>query len=277
MAIKARNKIPPFDSSALEALAKVLADTDRGLAGSQIQHRLQQCGIPDVDPSNTKWKRLANAFIEFQNRHQVGNHILKFIMVALSPTSYTAEPERFEERRQTLNAVLSFQGFELRKDGKIRRTTSAATLDDALARSNRLKEELRRRNVHNEVIRFCDAEIIAENYFHAVLEAMKSITSRVRHLCNETSDGSELVDAAFGLGRSGTPRVAINALRTRTEVGEQRGFANLLKGLYGTVRNPLGHEAKIEWEMSEQDALDILTTISLIHRKLDVAEELAAR
>jgi hypothetical protein len=28
---------------------------------------------------------------------------------------------------------------------------------------------------------------------------------------------------------------------------------------------------KIEWPMPEQDALDILTTISLIHRKLDAA------
>jgi hypothetical protein len=28
---------------------------------------------------------------------------------------------------------------------------------------------------------------------------------------------------------------------------------------------------KIEWDMSEQDALDILTMISLVHRKLDKA------
>lgn len=277
MAVAARNRIAPFDSPTLEAIAKVLADTERGLTGAQIEHKLRQCQIPDLDPTNTKWKRLANAFVEFQNKHEIGNHVVKFIMEAFSPATFTNEPERFEERRQALNAVLSFAGMELGIDGKVRKTSKATNLDDALARANRLKEELRRRQVHPEVIRFCDAEIIANNYFHAVFEAMKSITSRVRHLSGLTSDGAPLVHAAFSFGESVTPLVAINALQTETEQGEQRGFASLLKGLYGTVRNPLGHEAKIEWEMSEQDALDILTTISFIQRKLDVAEQRSPR
>jgi uncharacterized protein (TIGR02391 family) len=49
---------------------------------------------------------------------------------------------------------------------------------------------------------------------------------------------------------------------------------NLLKGLYGTIRNPLAHTPKTEWDMTEQDALDILTMISLIHRKLDQARRI---
>ena len=100
---------------------------------------------------------------------------------------------------------------------------------------------------------------------------MKSITSRVRELSGLTTDGAELVNAAFSSSKTDKPLVAINALGTKTEQSKQRGFANLLNGLYGMVRNPLGHEAKIEWEMTEEDALDILTTVSLIHRKLDKA------
>ena len=46
---------------------------------------------------------------------------------------------------------------------------------------------------------------------------------------------------------------------------------NLLKGLYGTIRNPLAHDPELEWPMTEQDALDILTMISLVQRKLDQA------
>lgn len=271
MAVVARNRIVPFDPSTLEAIAKVLGDTERGLTGSQIEHKLGQAQIPDVDPSNTKWKRLYNALAEFQNRHKVGNHVVKFIMEAMSPSAFTGEPDRFEERGQALNAVLCFAAMELGVDGKVRHTSRTSTLDEALARSNRMKEELRRRHVHAEVLRFCDAEIIANNCFHAVFEAVKSITVRLRKLSGETSDGARLVDAALGFSQAGRPRVALNALATETQCGEQRGFASLLKGLYGTVRNPLGHEAKIEWNMSEQDALDILTTISLIHRKLDVA------
>lgn len=33
----------------------------------------------------------------------------------------------------------------------------------------------------------------------------------------------------------------------------------------------LAHDPKVEWDMTEQDALDILTMISLVHRKLDQA------
>jgi Protein of unknown function (Hypoth_ymh) len=67
------------------------------------------------------------------------------------------------------------------------------------------------------------------------------------------------------------PVLAINSLVSETEKVEPRGVANLLIGLFGTIRNPLAHNPKIEWDMSEQDALDILTMASLIHRKLDKA------
>ena len=68
--------------------------------------------------------------------------------------------------------------------------------------------------------------------------------------------------------------LAINPFKTETQRGEQHGFMNLLKGLYGTIRNPIAHDPKVEWDMTEQDALDILTMISLVHRKLDQARRL---
>lgn len=46
-------------------------------------------------------------------------------------------------------------------------------------------------------------------------------------------------------------------------------------GIFGMVRNPLAHNAKIKWDMCEQDALDTLTMLSLVHRKLDSAQALA--
>ena len=100
---------------------------------------------------------------------------------------------------------------------------------------------------------------------------MKSVTAKLRRMTGTTKDGHALVDLAFGMN-SGAPLLAISALDTDTLRGEQRGFMNLLKGLYGTIRNPLAHEPKTEWAMNEQDALDILTMISLVHRKLDRAK-----
>ena len=85
--------------------------------------------------------------------------------------------------------------------------------------------------------------------------------------------GADLVHAAFSLGNDCQPLLAINPLVTDTDKGEQRGFANLLVGLFGVIRNPLAHNPRAEWEMNEQDALDVLTTASLVHRKLDRAHK----
>lgn len=35
------------------------------------------------------------------------------------------------------------------------------------------------------------------------------------------------------------------------------------------VRNVTAHELKIKWIVNEQDAIDILTTISFLHKQLD--------
>lgn len=39
-------------------------------------------------------------------------------------------------------------------------------------------------------------------------------------------------------------------------------------------RNPSSHTLKVEWNMSEQDALDILAIISYCHRRLDKAQKI---
>lgn len=74
------------------------------------------------------------------------------------------------------------------------------------SRAGRLRRALQERRVHPDVLRFCRAELLQDNYFHA-----------------------------------------------------------------GTFRNTTAHAPKIHWPINEQDALDILTLASLLHRRLDGA------
>jgi len=265
--------IAPFSSQHIEAVARVLGDTNDGLTGFEIAFILGDAGIPDVDASNTKWKRLYNAIASIQNEKQVGNHLLMVVTRAMDPVRYTDNRTVFHLRRQKLNAVLSLSGYELREDGRIRRVQAARSVDEAVRRASRLSAALTSRNVHPHVLQFCRAELLDQNYFHAVFEATKSIAAKVRALSGLDGDGADLVQRAFGLSKDGTSRLAINSLQTETERGEQRGFVSLVVGLFGTVRNPLAHNPKVEWPMSEQDALDILTLASLVHRKLDSANK----
>jgi uncharacterized protein (TIGR02391 family) len=241
-------RIAPFDAQHLEAACRVLADTTRGLTGPQIGHILQDMGIVDVSPEMAKWKRLFNALAEAQNKHQVGNHLIMFTNRAMNPVSYARDKESFEWRRDEVNVVLAFSGFVVREDGKVARSSKESTLAGARARAGRMKAALENRNVHSE--------------------GTKGVAERIRVLSGLTSDGAELVNEAFGIKN---PILALNPLLTESEKSEQKGFTSLLIGLFGTFRNPLAHAPRIIWPMTEQDSLDILTLISLVHRRLDGA------
>jgi len=53
----------------------------------------------------------------------------------------------------------------------------------------------------------------------------------------------------------------------------------MLRGIFGAFRNPTAHEPRVTWFLSEQDALDALSAMSLLHRKLDncVATRVSSR
>src|SRR6185312_5048764 len=108
------------------------------------------------------------------------------------------------------------------------------------------------------VLRFCREELLAENYFHAILEAAKSVADKLRERTGLTDDGATLVDRALA---GDLPLLVINSFSSETEKSEQRGFANLVKGLFGMFRNPTAHAPKIEWAVNKEDAEDVFTLL----------------
>jgi uncharacterized protein (TIGR02391 family) len=156
------------------------------------------------------------------------------------------------------------------EDGKVARTQAARTISEAQQRADDLRAELARRDVHPDVLAFCRAELMQQNYFHAVLDACKSVADKLRALTGEILDGSQLVDAACFPAAS--PRVRFNPLATEWERSEQTGIATLMKGMFSTFRNPAAHAPKVAWATSRSDALDMLTLASMLHRRLDKAD-----
>jgi len=258
----------PFTQEQLQAFADALGDTSEGLIGSEIGHLLRSAKMVDVDSGLTKRHRLYNAFVHHQNRTQDRRNILAFIRKAMKPASYVREPERFEPMRLNVNRALAFAGMQVDAGGVLSRSGAASTLSEAERKARDLREDLHSRGVHEDVLRFCRAELIADNYFHAVLEAVKSVADKLRRKCELTSDGAALVDTALS---GSNPMLVINSLQTKSEQDEQKGFANLLKGTFGMFRNPTAHEARVNWAMKKEDAEDLMSLLSLMHRRLDAA------
>lgn len=255
-----------FTPGELESICKVIGDTYSGLTGNEIGYILSTMRVNDMYSSMTKWKRLYNALSEIQNSTKNGKVVLTFVAKALEPARYINRREEYIMLISGINKVLLFRGMKFEEDGKYHRAKSVNTLKESQERANVLHEKLTDRNVHEHLLKYCKAELLQENYFHAVLEACKSIASKIRDITGLSSDGSKLIDESLG-GKK--PIIKLSDLDTETKISEQKGFVNLAKGLFGTFRNPTAHEARIEWEMSEDDALDIFSMASYILRRIE--------
>ena len=264
--------IKSLDLGSLESICKILGETNNGLSGTEITKYLAECNIKDLQLNSTKWKRLYDALYSKQLEDRCSNNILNFIKYVIRPSRHIHRKEWFANIRNELNYVLSFEGLALTESGELKQADKVQTFDEAEARAQNLRKYLLDRKIHPDVLTFCKAELLVDNYFHAVFEATKSIAEKIRTKTNLTCDGSELVDQAFSY-KGKIPYLALNNLTTESHESEQKGFMNLLKGIFGTFRNTTAHAPKITWNVDEQDALDILSTVSLIHRKLDKAVE----
>jgi uncharacterized protein (TIGR02391 family) len=221
--------------------------------------------LTDNSGESTKWRRLYAIFLEVQRSDGCANRVLDFIRAFLTPARFVGRSEEFENHRRELNAILAFSGLEYGADGQFRKIAAAQTLDEAEARARTVREKFKGRRIHPEVLKYCRAELMQDNYFHAVFEAAKGLAQRIRDLAGVDADGAALVDLVFSVEK---PLLAFNTLQTVSERSEHKGYAALLRGCFAAVRNPPAHVPKVLWQ-GEDDAADHLSLISLLHRKLD--------
>lgn len=256
--------IPTFQDSHLLELARALADA---ATHRELSDLFQQCSIEEQG-GNPKWERIKRALAARQARDGCGNNVGAFIQALLDPARFSGRADDHAACCRQVNVPLAFSGLHVSDQGKLVPIPVASTVPEAQARADRLRENLVARRVHARVLDCCRAELVQDNYFHAVLEACKSVAEEIRQKSGLEGDGAPLADAAFG-GRR--PHLALNALQTETERSEQSGFLNLLKGMFGTFRNPTGHALKVGWPMPEMDALDLLTLASYLLRRIENA------
>ena len=253
---------PSFQEGSIESLAKLLAECG---SGSDISRVLADRGIQDGSGQSTKWRRLYWIFLDVQRRDRCANRILDFIQSSLTPARFAGRNDELEAHRSELNTILALAGLEYGADGEFRNRPAAATLTEAERRVKTIQAKFQGRRIHAEVLKYCKAELMQDNSFHAVLEATKGLAQRIREMSGVDGDGAALVDRVFSTSQ---PVLAFNTLQTETEKSEHSGFATLLKGCFAALRNPRAHQPRILWK-DEDDTIDYFTLISLLHRKLD--------
>jgi hypothetical protein len=213
-----------------------------GLTGSEIAYFLKTCEIADVDAAMTKRHRLYNAFAEYQNKRQNRTRILGFIRRAMKSARFSRDSERFEPMRANLNRALAFAGLAVDSTGALESVEKASSLPEAQRRARELRADLSTRCVHPDVLRFCREELLADNYFHAVMEAVKSVADKLRSRSGLMDDGAVLVDRTLA---GDLPLLGINALKTESQ--EQSGLG--LEGQRASVEAWLNGG---DWQLVEE-------------------------
>lgn len=260
--------LPQLTANQIEQIANIMGDTNAGFTGSELGHLLAQCRMADPDPDLTKRKRLYNAFcVSVNGSGGATNTVFQFIQHCMEPAQGLANPERYSHMQFELNKVLMLVGVEIRDDGQFHLVSKAQSLGEVQRRTQELRKKLTGYGAHAEVLKCCRDELLAQDYFHAVQEAAKSLCERVRTMSGLSSDGTELFQTAFSIKK---PYIAYNSLRTSSEQNQQNGLKEMLCGVIHMVRNVTAHELRIRWDVNEKDAVEIMAQISYLHRLLDV-------
>ena len=194
--------------------------------------------------------------------------VVRFLHVTFDPISYTDERSRVEYQRilTATNKVLSMIGWEIGADGKLIEAGITKTLSEVDRRFDDLNLMLRRRGVDDRVCHYTKSDIERNDYGSAALESVKALIRRIQEMTGLPRDGRTLIEEAFS---SKNAYLRINKGETKSEQDEQTGLKDFFCGLLGLVRNPLSHTVKLEWEIGEQESIDILVLASIGHRYLD--------
>lgn len=122
--------------------------------------------------------------------------------------------------------------------------------------------------LHPKVVTAASALFADRQYDSAVTEAMKSVEVRVRDLTGLQLSGAPLMQEAF---KPKDFRLDVAVESGRSGDDEREGYFYLFRGSMIGIRNPKAHELSRGEDPDE--ALEVLALASILHRRLDVAEE----
>lgn len=254
-----------FDDITLRNLSDIISGM---LTHRQISEQLSSASIAESQEGTNKTDRVFYALKARQQQDKCGNNVLAFVVRLLNPKRYRDE-DTFEKERTAINEKLVYEGIEIDKSGQPRQVDKAKTISEAKTRSLKIKEKVHGIGVHRDILPYCESEWLKENYFHAILEITKSVAERLRQLSGYTSDGADLVDDCFGLGKDKKPMLAFNTLQSPSDESEHKGFGNFCKGFFSMYRNPKAHNPRILEDTQLTQMTEVLVIATIIQNKLD--------
>ncbi len=254
---------PKMKDNVLTEIAKILGDA---FTNTIIDECLKQLRLSANGAPSTKWRKLLFVFRKYQDKNKSSKDVFRILESLLAPVRFIKDTQTYNAILTEINKVICTEGYEIDDTGTVIVANKLSTLDEINARYSSLIKKLQDRNIHSQVLKYCTAELLTENYFHSVFEAAKGISERVREMSGIDLDGTQLYNAVFSVSN---PILKYNDLVSDSEKNQQNGLKEMLNGITHYVRNVTAHEPKIKWIIEEDAAIEILTVISFLHSALD--------
>jgi uncharacterized protein (TIGR02391 family) len=122
--------------------------------------------------------------------------------------------------------------------------------------------------LHPRIINSSYAQYRSGHYRDAVLNAILAVYDFIRARTGIDKDGPDLIGEVFSLSK---PLLVFNSLDIESGRNEQKGFIQLLQGLYVGVRNPKAHTLNIE--ANQLTTAQYLVFASLLCRKIEDCQQ----
>lgn len=120
--------------------------------------------------------------------------------------------------------------------------------------------------LHPAILSSSYQQLRVGHYRDAVFNSIVAVFDLIRSRTNIDMDGASLVAEVFSLSN---PKLIISDIDTESGRNEQKGFIQILQGIYLGVRNPKAHS--LISDLTREKALQYLILSSLLARRIDEA------
>ena len=250
--------VKEFKSTVLKEFAKIIVSEFKSKKRIvNFLESIEECEDAYLPGWNSR-EALRTKLFELQNKFGTGP-ILKLITDVCDPQEYINKPDKHQKIVQKFNAYLKFSSIKIDKENKL---VPISKTTPKTANSNLFKA----RSFHPKVVRHAKQQFTDGHYFDAVDECCKAFEKYVAEKSKTTRRGYKLM-SEFLNNNNGL--LKLNSGKTQTELDSQEGLMHLCMGLVLGIRNPVEHEPQLDYNISEQDALDVLSFISYLYRQID--------
>jgi len=268
--------IPSIDNTYITMICDAFVALEDVISDGELGALILSSGIQDLSHNASRHRRLSAAFISDQDYNRCADNLATFLRRTGQHIKKSRGEQPFKKYIKEMNQVLSFAGYELDQEASIKnldRTKTTYVPPEAEERAKQFRAALKQRNLHPDIDLICRAEYFVEpGTFRPVREAMRLLLEKIRAKAVLGADGPELAEHAFSFAWPGKPVLAINNFTTERDLAEQFSFMVMLKAFFLTFQDEHTRAYRPGWDMSTEDAMNLLALASYFHRKVDKAK-----